>query len=117
MAVVISFIVGLVIGITASWRFAKGHLSLLEREKSKNGADVLSAWNDHVSGKKKEREDKILAALAEKGRITNDEAQELLGVSDATATRYLQDLENLGKIEQSEARGRSVSYRLKNGPQ
>ncbi len=36
-----------------------------------------------------------------------------LGVSDATATNYLQELEREGRIEQIGERGRFVTYRLK----
>ena len=41
-----------------------------------------------------------MTLLQDKGRITNDEAQKELGVSDATATRYLDELEKDNKIIQ-----------------
>ncbi|MCH7883050.1 winged helix-turn-helix domain-containing protein [Patescibacteria group bacterium] len=50
--------------------------------------------------RKEKRKEKILVVLREKGRITNDEVQELVGVSDATATRYLDELEKERKIVQ-----------------
>ena len=46
-------------------------------------------------------------------RITNDEVQELLGVADATATRYLEALEQEGAIVQVGKEGRSVYYKSK----
>ena len=45
--------------------------------------------------------------------ITNDEVEKLLHVSDATATRYLSQLEKEGKIKKNEEkgkRGKWVSY-------
>lgn len=60
---------------------------------------------------KKERQEKILALLAKQGQITNNEVQKLLGVADATATNYLDDLEKQGKIKQKGGTGRGVVYR------
>ena len=45
-----------------------------------------------------------------KAEITNDEVEKLLHVSDATATRYLEQLEKEGKIKQEGRTGQSVSY-------
>ena len=42
--------------------------------------------------------------------ITNDEAEKLLHISDATATRYLEQLEKEGKIKQAGKTGSNVSY-------
>ena len=66
-------------------------------------------------GKKQKEEGKaqILEELQEKEKITNNDIEKLLGVSDATATNYLQELENENKIEQVGKTGRSVFYRLK----
>jgi len=50
--------------------------------------------------KKEEYKVKILEELNKSGRIANDQAQKLLGVSDASAERYLQELEQEGKIKQ-----------------
>ncbi len=54
--------------------------------------------------------DKIIAKLSEKGKITNDEVEKLLHVSDATATRYLQALEKENKIKQTGSTGVGVFY-------
>lgn len=47
--------------------------------------------------------------------ITNNDVEELLGVSDSTATNYLQELEDAGKIRQIGTVGRHVRYRRVNG--
>ena len=53
---------------------------------------------------------KIMEQFAKQTEITNDEVEKLLHVSDATATRYLSELEKRGKLKQVGATGRSVSY-------
>lgn len=58
----------------------------------------------------RERNEKILGLLEEKSAITNDDIQKLLGVSDATATRYFDALEKEGKVKQVGKTGRHVSY-------
>ena len=45
-----------------------------------------------------------------KSKITNDEVEKLLHVSDATATRYLDILEKEGKVKQDGKTGHSVFY-------
>mgnify|MGYP003395033847 CR=1 FL=1 len=52
----------------------------------------------------------IIELLNTKGKVTNDEIEKLLHVSDATATRYLSQLEKEGKIKQEGRTGKSVSY-------
>lgn len=47
------------------------------------------------------------------GKITNNDVEKMLGVSDATATNYLEELEQEGKIVQQGKTGRSVFYTLK----
>lgn len=53
---------------------------------------------------------KIMEQFAKQTEITNDEVEKLLHVSDATATRYLSELEKRGKLKQVGTTGRGVSY-------
>lgn len=53
---------------------------------------------------------KIMTLFEKKSHITNDEVEKLLHVSDATATRYLSELEKQGRILQSGKTGHAVSY-------
>lgn len=48
--------------------------------------------------------------LNTKGRITNNDVEKLLHVSDATATRYLNILEREGAIRQVGKTGSTVYY-------
>lgn len=50
------------------------------------------------SVKKRARLEKIVALARERGKITNNDVQILLGVSHATATRYLVELARTGRI-------------------
>jgi len=47
-----------------------------------------------------EKQTKILALFETKSQIKNDDVENLLGVSDATSTRYLQKLEDKKLIVQ-----------------
>jgi len=53
---------------------------------------------------------KIMEQFAKQTEITNDEVEKLLHVSDATATRYLSELQKRGKLKQVGTTGRGVSY-------
>lgn len=72
------------------------------------------------SKKKQENKEKILEFLRSNDpnptdgqrKITNNDVEKLLGVSDATATRYLNELEKEQKIKQIGETGQSVYYRL-----
>jgi len=65
------------------------------------------------TSKKEEGKRKILAALRKKGTVTNNDVEALIGVSDATATRYMEELEQEGKVLQQGREGRGVTYTLK----
>ena len=78
---IIVLIAGIIIGVLwDSWK---------RRKK-------LSEQNDLIYRQvktKQENKEKILEFLKSSEKITNDEAQELLSISDATAERYLNILE------------------------
>jgi len=59
------------------------------------------------------RRDKVLKFLDRQGDIANDDVQKLLGVSDATATRYMDDLQKAGLVTQVGQTGSGVVYRRK----
>lgn len=71
--------------------------------------------------KKNERKEKIMALLAEpfgaaqdkRKKISNSDIRKALGVSAATATRYMNELEKEGKVKQVGKVGHAVTYRLK----
>jgi Fic family protein len=72
--------------------------------------DILAKASAKIQSKKKAKLEKIMSALNTKNKITNDEVEKLLHVSDATATRYLAQLEKEGTITQVGKTGKSVKY-------
>ena len=63
--------------------------------------------------RKAENKQKILAFVQEHGQIKNNDVEKLAGVSNATAERYLDELEKEGKLAQHGTIGQSVSYTVK----
>jgi Fic family protein len=51
-----------------------------------------------------------MALFLKQSKVTNDEVEKLLHVSDATAERYLNTLEKENKIKQTGKTGKSVFY-------
>ena len=72
--------------------------------------DVLVKARVAIQDHKRKKRDKIMQALNTKNKITNDEVEKLLHVSDATATRYLSALEKENKIKQVGKTGHGVVY-------
>jgi len=61
--------------------------------------------------KEKEQNKQAIYELLETNRpLTNNDVEVMLGVSDATATRYFDELEKEGKVRQIGKTGRHVSY-------
>ncbi len=65
------------------------------------------------SAKKAENKQKILEFLQTNGKIQNNDVEKLAGVSNATAERYLDELEKEGKLTQHGTIGQAVFYTLK----
>jgi predicted HTH transcriptional regulator len=63
--------------------------------------------------RKQENKQKILDFLQENRKIQNNDVEKLSGVSNATAERYLNELEKAGKITQHGKIGQNVFYTLK----
>ena len=63
-----------------------------------------------IKNKKRKKLDLLMTLFLKQSKITNDEVEKFLRVSDATATRYLSQLEKEGKIKQNGKTGHMVSY-------
>jgi len=72
--------------------------------------DLLLKARVTMQDRKRKKRDKILQALKTKNKITNDEVEKLLHVSDATAARYLSALVKENKIRQVGKTGTGVAY-------
>ena len=62
---------------------------------------------------KAENKKKILTFIQTNGKIQNNDVEKLAGVSNATAERYLDELEKEGKLTQHGPIGQGVFYTLK----
>ena len=62
---------------------------------------------------KAENKQKILAFVQANGKIQNNDVGKLAGVSNATAERYLDELEKEGKLTQHGTIGQNVFYTAK----
>ncbi|PIR86900.1 MAG: low affinity iron permease family protein [Candidatus Harrisonbacteria bacterium CG10_big_fil_rev_8_21_14_0_10_49_15] len=96
-----------------------GVVVAVKPEKKKKAQKLLEEFHKEREAEREDNKAKIITALEKKAKnkvknyVTNDEVQALTGVSDATATRYMDTLEKEGKVEQI-GEGRVVRYILKN---
>lgn len=72
----------------------------------KNKGNFISEQSEQKSENKR----KILELLNTKHQITNTDIENHLGVSDASATRYLDELEKERKVKQFGKTGKHVYY-------
>ena len=75
--------------------------------------EMRKEGQEAIKERTEDRQQAILQYAREKGKIANDEVESMFCVSNSTATRYLDDLEKEGKLEQVGETGRGVYYRLK----
>ncbi len=71
--------------------------------------ELLIKAREMIQFRKRKKLEKIMSLFLKQSSITNDDVQKLLYVSDATATRYLDQLEREGKIKRENA-GKYLSY-------
>jgi len=71
--------------------------------------ELLIKAREAIQFRKRKKLEKIMGLFLKKQTITNDDVQKLLYVSDATATRYLDQLEKEGRIKRENA-GKYLSY-------
>jgi len=94
-------VVGLALGIWLAQYFL--------RNKDESGTNSMI---DDEQKLKEEHMLKVQEYLKGKDEVTNDEIEKLLHISDATTTRYLDDLEHQGLIKQMGKTGQSVHYKV-----
>lgn len=78
--------------------------------KSQKLGELLVMARTAIQFRKRKKLDKVMSLFLKQSKITNDEVEKLLHVSDATATRYLSQLEKENKIKQIGKTGKGVSY-------
>ena len=78
--------------------------------KSQKWGELLVMARNAIQFRKRKKLDRVMSLFLKQSKITNDEVEKLLHVSDATATRYLSTLEKEGKVKQNGKTGKGVSY-------
>ena len=72
--------------------------------------ELLIKARNMIQTRKRKKLDKVMTMFAKQTKISNDEVEKFLHVSDATAERYLNILEKENKIKQTGKTGHSVFY-------
>ena len=95
------------------WFFArskkKQHSNILKNIGISNSEKVSELVKKQAVEKEKNMQ-RILKLLEGNNKATNDDVEKLLGVSNATAERYLNELEKEGVLRQIGDTGRNVFY-------
>jgi len=99
-AIIITFILGIISGFA---------IAKLTTEKQ---TAIGKSTQAQITAKQ-ESKDRIITYLKENREAANNDIEKLLKVSDSSATRYLEELEEEGKIEQIGEKGRFVKYQLR----
>jgi Fic family protein len=102
MFYIITFILGALIGGGFVW---VGKY-LQEKERS-----IKVGLIGRQKKKKRDGKNEIIQFMEESDRIANKDVEKLLGVSDATAERYLNELEKEGILKQIGDKGNAVFYK------
>jgi len=71
---------------------------------------LLAKAKEKIQFRKQAKLEKIMVFAKAQGGVTNDQAQNLLRVSDATASRYLSQLVKSGRLRLVKAVGRGARY-------
>lgn len=82
-------------------------VSLISRAR-----ELLLKARETIQFRKRKKLEKIMGLFLKKQSITNDDVQKLLYVSDATATRYLKQLETEGRIRRQGVPGHASYSRI-----
>ena len=112
-----NFILGLVIGIVVGgvgiyYLFPRKSAKPLDKTRGKESAKENEIDLPEYLEKKAENLSKLKKYIAGTDEhITNNAVEKLLGVSDATATRYLEELEKEGLIKQQGQTGKYTYYK------
>ena len=101
------YIIFFILGLALAW----GIWWLIKKVQNPNNSPLFI--NPEQVKKHKQNLGEIVGYMSIKGQMTNNDVENLLAVSNATAERYLNELEQTGKIVQVGTTGKSVFYKLK----
>jgi len=108
----INFAIGFVVAGIAAYIY----VAYFWPQSDKSNPDGVNnpSGSDANASKKRDMEESLaklekhIAGMS--GKIKNNDVEKLLGVSDATAERYLQEMENRGLLKQIGTTGKHTHY-------
>lgn len=96
---------------TAGVIFPPVAVAVSPQENKKSFAlSLLAKAREKLQFRKRKKLDRILVEIGKKGKITNDEVEKLLHISDKTAERYLSQLVKEQKIKTNGLKGKALLY-------
>lgn len=101
----VNFILGFVIGGVVVYFFIEVFMKAGDTSKK---VEKIGTKTEEAKTKNINKLKNFIANCS--GKITNNQVEKLLGVSDATAERYLEQLEKEGLIKQVGKEGKFVYY-------
>ena len=111
MSNIIYIAIGFLLGVVfAKWRFDSQIREKQGRGRRAESGVGSNATNEHRAQEHQKHLDRILGSFGADDEITNDKVEHLLGVSNTTAERYLDQLEKAGKLKQIGKTGQGVTY-------
>lgn len=81
-------------------------MAYLFQSKQKAGLSLIDKQADEKAANK----EIVMELFERQEKVTNDDVEKLLSVSNATAERYLNELEKEGRIRQVGTTGQNVHY-------
>jgi predicted HTH transcriptional regulator len=81
-----------------------------QENKKSFALSLLAQAREKLQFRKRKKLDRILVEITKKGKITNDEVEKLLHISDKTAERYLSQLVKESKIKTNGKKGKAIEY-------
>lgn len=116
------YIIVLVVVVMIVWVWWRKKYEIVERELRRTQKELekerelfngFDEYNREIAQLKSERKQKIMDEIQKQGGINAHRAADLIEISRFTAFRYLEELEQEGKIKQVGSFGRRVIYKLK----
>jgi len=106
----VSLVVISIIGVVVGFVVAGIVWAVREDSKDEKKEKVMPVLVQRQVAEKEANKQKILKFLENKEKIVNNDVEKLLGVSNATAERYLGELEKEGVLKQVGDIGQGVYY-------
>jgi len=108
----ITYIILIFSGLVIAVLLAKIYFDSKKPAEQKFANKGLAKYQQKLQEKKEKAKEEIVKIIKEKGSASNKDITEALKISEATATRYLDELEKEGKIRQVGKTGKYTFYTL-----